>query len=135
MMMRSSKFILICTVLLFFAIGIYGCAQDKEPTILNTYEQTPLILVGALVENGKEVTTISYYEMSDGTWKTDEYTYKHKLIISNNANYTENDIAYTVLSNFENISFEQVLKASGFSSNPNDYFKPEETVIVARTIS
>ena len=133
-MVILKRFIIGITIVLFIFV-VLGCSQTKESTILNTFEQTPLILIGAYVENGKEVTTISYYEMSDGTWKTDEYTYKHKFILRSNANHAENDLSYTVLSNSENISFEQALKASGFSSNSSDYFKPEETVIVARKVS
>lgn len=69
--------------------------------------------------------------MSDGTWKTDEYTYEHKLTITGRLSNASKDITYTILSNTENISFEQAWKASGLSSNMADYFKPEDVVFVA----
>lgn len=88
------KFILGIT-LLVFSFGLFGCAQNKELTIKNTFEQTPLNLIEEYVENSKEVTKTTY------------------------------------LSNTENISFEQAWKASGLSSNSDDYFKIEDAVIVA----
>ena len=41
------------------------------------------------------------------------------------------DTAYTILSNIEDISFEQAWKASGLSSDLNDYFETEDAVFVA----
>ena len=49
------------------------------------------------------VTYVKYYEMSDGTWKTDEEG---------------------------NITFEQAMK-SKISSNDKDFFDKEKTIIVA----
>lgn len=69
--------------------------------------------------------------MSDGTWKTDGHTYQHKLVISGRLNNAVRDITYTILSNVENITFEQAWKASGLSSNIEDYFKIEDAVFVA----
>lgn len=40
-------------------------------------------------------------------------------------------ITFVFLSNIENITFEQAWKASGFSSNTNDYFKAEDAKFVA----
>lgn len=124
------KFILGIT-LLVFSFGLFGCAQNKELTIKNTFEQTPLNLMEEYVENSKEVTKTTYYEMSDGTWKTDDHVYKYRLVITGRLNNAAKDTTYTILSNTENISFEQAWKASGLSSNSDDYFKIEDAVIVA----
>lgn len=69
--------------------------------------------------------------MNDGTWRTDDYTYTYRLVITGRLNNAEKDITYTILSNIENISFEQAWKASGFSSYRGDYFNPEDAVFVA----
>ena len=42
-----------------------------------------------------------------------------------------NDITYTILSNREEITFDQAWKASGLSSNLEDYFQAEDAVFVA----
>ena len=39
-------------------------------------------------------------------------------------------VSYLVLSNTKDITFEQALKASGLSSDSNDYFSPDYAVIV-----
>lgn len=122
-------------LLLIAVLAIFGCSQNNEITIVNTFEQTPADLVEEYIENSKEVISTTYYEMSDGSWKTDEHTYKYKLIISGRLNSATKDIIYTILSNVENITFEQAWKASGLSSNMDDYFDAEEAIFVATQIS
>lgn len=46
---------------------MFACLQTKQPTIQNTFKQTPLNLIEEYAESSKEVTKITYYEMSDGT--------------------------------------------------------------------
>lgn len=123
---------LIFSILLFaLVLGLSGCAQNKDLTIVNTYEQTPSDLIEEYTDNEEEVTWITYYEMSDGTWKTDEHTYRYRLILTGRLNHAVCDTTYTILSNTENITFDQAWKASGLSSNLDDYFKTEDAVIVA----
>ena len=45
-------------------------------------------------------------------------------------NHAVCDSVYIYLSNKPHISFEQAWKASGLSSNRNDYFPPEDAVLV-----
>ena len=120
-----------CLLSLVLVSGMSGCSQNKEATIKNTFEQTPSNLIEEYVQNSKEVVSTTYYEMSDGTWKTDEYSYKYKLTITGRLNNAVTDITYTILSNIEEISFEEAWRASGLSSNLDDYFKAEEAVFVA----
>ena len=68
---------------------------------------------------------IKHYEMSDGTWKTDDYTYQYRLEITGRMNNAEKDSTFIFLSNIENITFDQAWKAAGFSSNMDDYFDVE----------
>ena len=35
-------------------------------------------------ENNQFITMVTYYKMRNGIWKTDEYTYKYRLILSGN---------------------------------------------------
>lgn len=120
---------LISGVLLFFLLlGVSGCSKESaEITIVNTFEQTPL----ELVEETEDVILKTYYEMSDGTWKTDDHVYQHKLVITGRLNNAIKDTTYTILSNIEDITFAQAWKASGLSSNSNDYFEIEDAVFVA----
>lgn len=120
-----------CLLAFVFVFLMLGCSQNKEVTIVNTFEQTPESLIEEYVETSKEVTLATYYEMSDGTWKTNDHIYQYKLVITGRLSNAEKDITYTILSNTENISFEQAWKASGLSSNADDYFKAEDAVFVA----
>lgn len=111
---------------LIIALGIPG-PRKKEPAVENTFEQTP----ENLIDESKEVTTKTYYELSNGTWKTDEHTYKYRLEVTGRLNHAAKDTTFIILSNIEHISFEQAWKASGLSSNSNDYFDVRDAVFVA----
>ena len=69
--------------------------------------------------------------MSDGTWKTDDYSYQYRLEITGRMNNAAKDSTFVFLSNIETITFDQAWKASGFSSNLNDYFDIEDAKFVA----
>ena len=115
-------------VLLFaLLLGASGCSKSAETAIVNTFEQTP----AELVEETEDIILTNYYEMSDGTWKTDDHTYQYKLVITGRLNNAVKDSTYTILSNVEDITFEQAWKASGLSSNSDDYFEIEDAVFVA----
>ena len=82
------------------------------------------------LESSKIITTVTYYEMSDGTWKTDSHTYQYKLELTGRMHVAVKDSTYIILSNTDDITFDQAWKASGLSSNLDDYFKEEDAVIV-----
>ena len=110
--------------------GLVGCSQ-KEPSVVQTYEATDSELVDEYWENNELVTFVSYYEMSDGTWKTDDFAYQYRLEITGRLPNAVKDTTYVYLSNIKDITFEQAWKASGLSSNMNDYFKTEDAALVA----
>lgn len=113
------------------AAGIVGCSPSKiEPCIVNTYEETSADLMEEYLESSKIITTVTYYEMSDGTWKTDSHTYQYKLELTGRMHAAAKDSTYIILSNTDDITFDQAWKASGLSSNLDDYFKEEDAVIV-----
>ena len=99
---------------LVYLLGLVGCGNQ------------PLEPVNTIEGNMK-----TYYEMSDGTWQFDEYTYKYRLEISGRMPNAAKDTTYVYLSNIENISFQKAMMASGLSSNMNDYFDAEVARFVA----
>ncbi|MDO4327593.1 MAG: hypothetical protein Q4E24_16480 [bacterium] len=102
--------------------------KSKEPSVVKTYEVTDS---ESAFEDDEPVTMVRYYEMSDGTWKTDDYTYQYRLEISGRMGAAAKDTTFVFLSNRKDITFEQAWKASGLSSNMNDYFKEEDAKFVA----
>ena len=147
-------------ILLLFAISVimlYGCAQkaDEAPLsdnvvkpdfvkeeldemfgtdeiyIVKTYLESPADEFKDYLERGDIFTTKKHYQLSDSSWKTDEYNYKYKLEIKGRMNNAAKDSTYVILSNDDSITFDQAWKAFGFSSNSEDYFKPEDAVFVA----
>ena len=97
---------------LFCMTGCFG--QEQEAEVLETITA--------------DFTT--YYRMSNGTWKTDTHSYQYRLEITGRLNNAVADITYVYLSNIENISFDQAWKASGLSSNLDDYFTAEDALLV-----
>lgn len=76
---------------------------------------------------------VNYHRTNDGMWETDDgYTYKYRLKISGHLPKAAKDSTYIILSNTKDITFEQAWKAGGLSSNSEDYFEPEEAVVVER---
>ena len=127
------SFILGVMALMFgVTIGLAGYSQ-KAPSVINVYEITNSELAGGNWEKDELVTMIKYYQMSDGTWKTDDdgHTYQYRLEITGRMGGANKDSTFVFLSNIKDITFEQAWKASGFSSNMDDYFKREDARFVA----
>lgn len=72
----------------------------------------------------------TYYEMSDGTWECEGYTYKYRLEIRGRMPDASADSTFVYLSNQESITFEQAYLAAGLSSDMDDYFALEDAVLV-----
>ena len=102
-----------------------------EIYIVKTYMESPSDKTAEYFENGKIFTTVKHYQLSDGTWKTDSFNYKYKLILTGRLNNAVKDSTYEILSNNPDITFDMAWKASGLSSNTDDYFKEENAIIVA----
>ena len=101
--------ILLCVLLV---IAISGCAKRTG------------------VKNTIEGNIYTYYEMTDGTWMCGDRSYQYRLEISGRMPNAAVDSTFVYLSNIEEITFEQAYMAAGVSSNLNDYFSPEEAVLV-----
>lgn len=115
------------TLMALMLFSLSGCSQ-QEPFVVKTYEVTVPELA---FENDEMVTIVKYYEMSDGTWKTDKHTYRYRLEITGRMGSADKDSTFVFLSNIKDITFEEAWKASGLSSNMEDYFKKEDAVFVA----
>ena len=72
----------------------------------------------------------AYQEMDDGTWTCEGYTYQYCITISGRMPNAAVNSTFTFLSNVPQISFEQAYKAAGISSDSEDYFSPEDAVLV-----
>ena len=106
--------------------------QNKtEGDVIRTYEVTDSDLSEQYISEGRLVTMVRYYELYDGTWKTDDHEYKYRLEITGRMSEAAKDSTFVYLSNIEDISFERANLAAGLSSNMDDYFDPEEAVLVA----
>ena len=99
-------------VSVLFMLSVFGCSKDVsiKKTVEGNYQ--------------------TYYEMSDGTWKCNDRTYKYRLEISGKIPNAAKDSMFVYLSNIEEIPFERAYMAAGLSSNSEDYFFPEEAVLV-----
>ena len=122
--------------LLVFVLGMTACKQKntykveiadnrrienelKDSYVVKTYEATD---PEDATETDELVVFVKHYEMSDGTWKTENHTYKYRLEKTGRVHNAASDTTFVFLSNIENITFEQMWKAAGLSSNLNDYF-------------
>lgn len=124
-----------------FSLEINVDDPDAPPPYYSTlghlqtiYEETPSDQIENAYANGELVVTKLHYMTQDKEWYANGYTYKYRLEITGRLNNAEKSTTYIVLSNTEDITFEQAWKASGLSSNTDDYFKPEEAVIVGNKV-
>lgn len=83
------------TLVTFMLLSLFGCSQkepsevkkhaetdfleeqkvrEDEATVISTYDVTDPEFVEEYSEQNKLVTKVKYYEMSDGTWRTDTHT-------------------------------------------------------------
>ena len=72
----------------------------------------------------------TYYKNADGTWQVDGRNYRYCLEITGRMPNAAGISVFVYLSNIPEISFDRAWKAAGYSSNSEDYFAPEEAVLV-----
>ncbi len=124
--MKKPLFLLMIAVLL----TLVGCAANT-PTVRRTYEQTPLDEIESRTSNHEEVVLIPYEELSDGSWRAQGIVYPFRLELTGRLPHAACDSTYVLLSQSEDIFFEQAWKASGLSSNSEDYFDEEYAIFVS----
>ncbi|MCR5523399.1 MAG: immunogenic protein [Clostridia bacterium] len=95
-----------------------------------------MILTASACGNNSSVKSIvkgnmkTYYEMIDGSFMCDDYKYRYRLEINGRMPNAAVDSTFVYLSNIEEIHFERAYMAAGISSNTDDYFQPEDAVLV-----
>ena len=112
-------------VVLMVLLTFVGCMRNEntEPVVKEVYA------VSESFESDDFTVLVEYYEMSDGTWKTDKNSYKYRLVITGKDETAAKDTTYVFLSNLEEISFEQASR-SVLSSDSSDFFSEEDAVLV-----
>ncbi len=111
---------------------IVDVSFGEAPDVVKTYDTTPEDKITEYIKSGELCYSSTHYEMSDGTWKVKElpYTYKYRLELTGRLHNAVKDSTYIILSNKNDITFEQAWKASGLSSNTKDYFDAKDAIIV-----
>lgn len=107
--MKKLAALLLC---ILSALSIWGCAKNDA------------------VKSAVKGNMNTYYEMQDGTWMCNDHAYRYRLEISGRMPNAARDSTFVYLSNIEEISFEQAYRAAGISSSTEDYFSPEDAVLV-----
>ena len=108
-MVNMKRMVLLCAIMV---ITFSGCARK------------------AVAKNTIDGNMKTYYEMTDGTWMCDDHMYQYRLEITGRMPNAAVDSSFVYLSNIEEITFDQAYKSAGISSNSDDYFSPEEAVLV-----
>ena len=101
-----------------------------ETYIVKTYLASPADEFENYLNENKIFTQIKHYQLSDGTWMTDDHSYKYKLELKGRMNQAAKDSIFHILTNNPDITFDMAWKASGLSSNSDDYFDAEDAVFV-----
>ena len=120
-------------------VGVAVCFLTNPITVddhfgAEIYEPTPSEQIDEKYDNEEFVITKLHYENLDGEWVSEGYTYKYRLEITGRMNHAAKNTTFIVLSNTEDITFDQTWKASGLSSNMADYFDPAVSVIVGHKL-
>ena len=120
-------------------VGVAVCFLTNPITVGDhfgtaIYEPTPIEQIDEKYDNEEFVITKLHYENLDGEWVSEGYTYKYRLEITGRMNHAAKNTTFIVLSNTEDITFDQTWKASGLSSNMADYFDPAVSVIVGHKL-
>lgn len=103
---------------------------DSKRGVKERIEQTPADEVEKMNDEEKLVITKTHSQMEDGLWVWNGLGYYYRLEITGRMHNAARNISFVVLSNRKDLAFDEVWKASGFSSNSADYFKPTDAVIV-----
>ena len=114
-------FLALVSIVVLCACTPEEMSEEQSLTVVQSFEKGT---------SGEDHIWTAYYKMSDGTWKTDTHAYKYCLELSGKAPGAGLVWEFIVLSNREDLTFDDVFWASGFSSDSSAYFSPEDAVIV-----
>jgi len=105
-------------------------SAGSYPEYVTVYEETPTDQVEEAFDKGEFVIRKTHYQDIDGSWVCNGYSYLFRLEVTGKLHASEKNSTYIILANRKDITFDQAWKASGLSSNLNDYFTPDDAVIV-----
>jgi len=108
-----------------------NAVKEQDFYVVETFNESPAEEIEAYLDEGRLFTTVKHYKLNDGSWKTDEYNYKYRLEITGRMHNAAKDSTFVILTNRNDITFDMAWKSFGYSSNSEDYFKPEDAVFVA----
>lgn len=107
----------------------YAIKNGLNETLERFYQVTPPDQIAEKYDRGEFVITKLHYKTEEG-WFSEGNCYQYRLEISGKLSNAAKNTTYIVLSNTKDITFDQVWKASGLSSNTADYFDPKDAIIV-----
>lgn len=107
----------------------YAIKNGLNETLERFYQVTPPDQIAEKYDRGEFVITKLHYKTEEG-WFSEGHCYPYRLEISGKLSNAAKNTTYIVLSNTKDITFDQVWKASGLSSNTADYFDPKDAIIV-----
>lgn len=93
----KKKFLKLCMPVLMLLLIVLGISSRKKDIIVE--ENFP----------GDEII-IKKSRFKDSMWHTDKYSYKYKLHLTGKLPKADEDIIFVVLSNNENITFDDISK-------------------------
>ena len=105
-------------------------SATSYPEYVTVYEETPTDQVEEAFDKGEFVIRKTHDQDIDGSWVCNGYSYLFRLEVTGKLHASEKNSTYIILANRKDITFDQAWKASGLSSNLNDYFTPDDAVIV-----
>lgn len=91
---------------------------------------TPSDQMQQKIKNKEYVITTPYVETTLSGFMVANNTYAHRLEITGRLGGAAKNTTYLVLANREDITCDETWRASGLSSNTDDYFDPKDAVIV-----
>lgn len=98
--------------------------------IKERYAATPSDQTQQKIENEEYVITTPYVETALSGYMVADSTYIYRLEVTGRLSGAAKNTTYLVLANREDITFDETWRASGLSSNTDDYFDPKDAVIV-----
>ncbi|SFQ31952.1 hypothetical protein SAMN02910358_01559 [Lachnospiraceae bacterium XBB1006] len=123
---RGVSMRLIKKIAFFSTIVMCLAACGKEAKVIKTYNET--------AKKGDEASVVmetkKYYELDDGTWKTDDYSYNYRLVLHD----ADKKQTIVVLSNNKEITFDDAFMSTPLGSDTSKYFDEKESVIVEFTL-
>lgn len=115
-------------LLVICAMAVFFYQNKGKKSQMETKSKKQSVLLDKQILEPKGVLC-DYRENSDGTWSADGRIYQHKVMLTGKLPSAEGMTTYIVLTNDENITFEEVGK-SFYSSNSADLLNPEKACVV-----